>query len=109
MDKLEKKVDLIKNKKNKILYKQITLQGKSNYRISLKELDKVYKDMVKSGISPNSIGIRAELIDGTKTLKSFNYSEDTLLYSLDDYYSSLPKEAIDKFTSMKAVYIMIKY
>jgi hypothetical protein len=108
MDKIEKKIDLIKNKNGKVLFKQITLKGKGNYRISLKELDKVYKELLKSGITSDSIGIRAELIDGLKTLKSFDYAEDTLKYSFENYLSSLPREAHDKFTSMKSVYLMIK-
>jgi hypothetical protein len=48
-------------------------------------------------------------IDGMKTLKSFDYIEDDLIHTLDDYYSSLPKEKREKYKNFKDVYITVKF
>jgi len=41
--------------------------------------------------------IKVMTFDGMKTLNDFDYDEDSLKYINEDYYSSLPSEAIKKF------------
>jgi hypothetical protein len=107
-NKIEKKVEPVLNKRGKVLGKQIILKAKNNYSLTLKTLDEVYKKMIESGISPEKINIRAELADGIKTLKSFSQIEDTLIYTMDDYYSSIPKDRMDKFEKMDYVIFQIR-
>lgn len=100
--------DFITNKFDKQIGKELRITPKANYKFSLFELNKVYKKLLETN-NPNKINIRAMTNDGMKTLKTFDYLEDDLMHSLDDYYSSLPKEKRAKFHNLLDVYITIKF
>lgn len=94
------------NKKGEEVEKMIELKTKSkNKKITLKEVNNIYKKLIEK-TDANNFMIKAMTIDGFKTLKSFNYDADDLSHSLDDYYSSLPKEAKDKFEDLLYVQII---
>ena len=112
-----KKVSIAQNDKFDIkILKQITnkrgeIQQK-NYRVTNKKLEKgvkfedisdQYKKMVESGIDPNNILITAKNLNGNwKTLKSKNYSGDSLKYDQVDnenYFDSMPSDVIEDLTS----------
>jgi hypothetical protein len=108
VQKFTMKNDFITNKFNKQIGKELRITPNKGYKLSIFELNKVYKKILESN-NPNKILIRAMTIDGMKTLKTFNYLEDDLSHTLDDYYSSLPKEKRAKFKKLQDVYITIKF
>ena len=97
----------IQNKKGKIIGKEIQIKPSKNKTIPLLELNKVYKQLMKTH-DPFDIVIRAEHPDGMKTLKSYNTNDDDLTHTFDDYYKSLTPEKRNKYANLGNVYIMIR-
>ena len=108
VEKLTTKMTPIKNKFNKAIGKEIRITPKENFKLSLFQLNNTYKKLLDT-YGVNKILIRAMTIDGMKTLKSFDYLEDDLMHTLDDYYSSLAKEKRDKYKNLQDVYITVKF
>ena len=111
-----KKISIGNNVKYDIkMLKQITnkrgeIQQK-NYRVTNKKIDKgvkfqdiskQYKKMIEDGLDPRNILITAKNLNGNwKTLKSKNYSGETLKYDQEDnenYFDSMPSDIIDELT-----------
>lgn len=99
---------LVKNKAGKAIGKEVRITPTNNFKLSIFELNKAYKTLLQTN-DINKINIRAMTKDGMKTLKTFDYLEDDLMHTLDDYYSSLPKEKRKKFKELEDVYIFIKF
>ena len=99
---------IVKNKVGKQIGKELRITPEAKYNLSLFVINNLYKNLLETN-KPNKINIRAMTADGMKTIKTFDYLEDDLLHTLDDYYSSLPKEKQDKFKKLEDVYITIKF
>lgn len=108
VQKFTMKNNIITNKFKKQIGKELQITPNEGFKLSIFELNKVYKKILESN-NANKILIRAMTIDGMKTLKTFDYLEDDLMHTLDDYYSSLPKEKRAKFKNLQDVYITIKF
>lgn len=108
VEKFTKHFKDITNIKGKQLGKEFIMIPNKGHKLSLFEVDKVYKKMLEK-TSAHKILIRAKTIDGMKTLKAFEYIEDDLIHTLDEYYSSLPKEGKKKFLNLEELYIVMRY
>ena len=100
MENFNKKVKEVKNINGKVIEKITTIQPKDKKgRISLESVDKLYKKLhVKSKEEGKKFMIKIMTLDGMKTLKNFDYDEDSLKYCFEnEYYHSMPKEVRSKF------------
>ena len=97
----------IQNKKGKFIGKELHIKPNKGKTIPLQELNKVYKQMIKT-YDPYDIVIRAEHPDGMKTLKAYNTNDDDLIHTFDNYYKSLTQEKRNKYANLGNVYIMIR-
>lgn len=108
MSKVNKKVYEVKNKKGNVIQRVMEIEPKTkNSKISIKEVNNVYKKLIQQQ-DPNNFMIKVMTIDGMKTLKSFDFVDEDLKYALENYYSSLPKEAQEKFYSFESVQFIIR-
>ena len=81
-----------KTKKNFILEKTVQLKANNNKKITIADINIMYKQLSKKHHKSNII-IRAMGADGMKTLKSQDYIEEDLKFSLMSYYKSYGIEA----------------
>ena len=81
-----------KNKKGFVLEKTVQLKANGNKKISISDINKIYKQLSKKHHKRNII-IRAMAADGMKTLKAQDYIEDDLKWTLMSYYRSYGVEA----------------
>ena len=79
MENFNKKVKEVTNKNGKVIEKITTIQPKDKKgRISLESVDKLYKKLhVKSKDEGKKFMIKIMTLDGMKTLKTFDYDEDS--------------------------------
>lgn len=108
VQKFTMKNDYITNKFNKKIGKELRITPNKGYTLSLLELNKLYKKILETNNAKNLL-IRAMTIDGMKTLKSFDYLEDDLIHTLEDYYSSLPPDKRVKYEKLQDVYITMRF
>jgi hypothetical protein len=95
----------IKNKQGEVIEKITTIQAhQPNKKISINEVNKLYKHLMRTQPEKEFM-IKVMTYDGMKTLKSYDYKEGDLKYNIEDYYSSMPKDAMDKF--MHFFYVQI--
>jgi len=105
----------IKNKKGTIIEKRMSLIPKKSKKkndinkISLDEVNKIYKAMLVKNVDRKNILIRAMCIDGIKTLKCYDNEGDDLKYCLEDYYNSMPVEVQGKFNEFLHVELIVRY
>ena len=110
----DQEIKEIKNKKGVIIEKKMSLIPKKSKKkdvintISLDEVNKIYKEMIKK-VDRSNILIRAMCIDGIKTLKSYDHEGDDLRYAMEDYYNSLPVEVQGKFNEFLYVELIVRY
>jgi hypothetical protein len=76
-----------KNKKGFVLEKTIQLTANGNKKITIADINKMYKQLYKKHDRSNII-IRAMAADGMKTLKGQDFIEDDLKWTLMSYYRS---------------------
>jgi hypothetical protein len=97
-----------KNKKGKVVEKTINMQPK-NGKINISEVNKLYKKLLKN--KERNFIITGMGIDGYKTLKSKNFMEDDLKYSVESYFQSYTdsKAIYDKFSNYFNIQITFFY
>ena len=104
-------IKLKKNKGGKIIEKRIMLNPKNGNKISITDVNKLYKDIIKKHKKKNFL-IRGMAVDGIKTIKSMDYVEDDLKFALQSYYSSYGVDeaaVIEKFSHFFNVEIVLFY
>ena len=93
----------IVNKRNEIQQKNFRITNKEIKKgVKFQDISEKYKNLVQEGIDPRNIVITAKNKTGNwLTLKSKNYSGDTLKYDdqEENYFDSLPTEIRDELTS----------
>ena len=91
----------IKNKNGKVIERVLNIQPKKG-TLTIKEINNLYNKLREKTNAKNMM-IKVAALDGFKTIKTFDYDDEDLTMSYDDYYSSLPKETKDKFNNILAV------
>ena len=75
----------------------ITIKSKNKKQMmDIDLVNDMYKRLAQTH-KKRHISIRAMLIDGMKTIKSYDYDLDDIKYALDDYYLSYDVGQMDKF------------
>ena len=95
-----------KNKNGKVLERVLNVQPKNGF-VSIDEVNKTYKALIKK-TDASKIMIKIQTIGGFLTAKSFDYVEEDLELLIDNYYSSLSKEGIDKFSNLLSFQIITR-
>ena len=87
----------LKNKKNKILQKNVRITNTDNKdAINFDTVNDIYKSLLKKYDAKDIKIIAKNLDGGYTTLKNNSYIGDDLHYYDDEYMSVQPKEIIDK-------------
>ena len=94
------------NKKGKVIERILNIQPKTGF-VSIDEVNKTYKSLLKK-TDASKIMIKVQTIGGFLTAKSFDYMEEDLELLIDNYYSSLSKEGIDKFSKLLSFQIITR-
>jgi len=108
MSKFIKTEKVIKNKTGKEIERVLNITPKGKHKLGLKEVNNLYKKLIEE-TDPKKFMIKIMTIDGMKTLKGYDYSQDDLRFiAEEDYYSSLDQEAKDKFDYFLGVQIITR-
>ena len=92
------------NKAGKVFERIINVQPKSGF-VNIDEVTKVYHKFKKQ-FDSHKFMIRIQTADKMLTAKSFNYVDDELEIVMENYYSSLSQEGIEKFKQILSFQIV---
>lgn len=92
------------NKKGKVIEKVLNIQPRQGY-ITIGEVNKLYKALLAKS-DASKIMIKVQTIGGFLTAKSYDYMDEDLELLIENYYSSLSKDGIKKFSELLSVQII---
>lgn len=94
------------NKSGKVFERIVNVQPESGF-VNIDEVTKVYHKL-KTQVDPHKFMIRVQTAGMMLTAKSFDYVDDELELVIENYYSSLSQEGIDKFKQILSFQIVTK-
>lgn len=97
----------VTNKKGKVIEKVLNYQPKNGGYVTIDEVNKMYKALLKK-IDASKIMIKVVTKGGILTAKSYDYLDEDLELLIENYYSSLSKDGIEKFKNLLAFQIVMK-
>jgi len=94
----EEILDLIENSRGELMTQIMKITNEKNPKLGLKfaTVNKYYQELLKFYDPKDILIIGVPLDGGFVTIKAQNYASDNLKHADENYYSSKPKEVIDR-------------
>lgn len=94
------------NKNGKVLERILNIQPKKGF-VNIEEVNKTYKALAKT-TDPSKIMIKIQTIGGFLTAKTFDYIDDDLELLIENYYTSLSKDGVEKYKNLLSFQIITR-